>query len=416
MICQDGLTEMVALLLADPRIDINRPINRGATPLFIASQNGYKDVVSLLLADPRIDVNRAESSGVTPFFMACQSGHKEMVSQLLAHPGIEVNKADRPVYTAFFMACQNGNDDVVSLSGRQEGRCEQATKGGSYSFFGCSSGHKVVVSLLLADPRIDVTKGNINNASPFLIATQLGHHEIVSLLLDDPRIDINQRKNDGCTPLWFAAQFGFVKVVQLILASGREVDTKSKSYQGPNQYCDMTAADVGRYQTARDGRDVSAEEHARRWKNGPLIAELLDSFDADPVATRQHVRELPRYRDSFISDLFALVIFLCDGLLMVSPESSTTSTSAVSTTIMATTASVTFTSSTIVIVTTTTTTTTTTIKEGTRFFLIAQRLPLELQMMLCNRAFRSERDIVLKKHSEVAFKKLGKLLARTESQ
>jgi len=68
----------------------------------------------------------------------------------------------------------------------------------------------------------------------------------------------------------------------------------------------------------------SEEDYTRRKQNGPLIVALIETFDADPVATRQQLRELPRIRDSFISDLFAELIFLCDCLLAVSVEASGT--------------------------------------------------------------------------------------------
>ena len=42
-----------------------------------------------------------------------------------------------------------------------------------------------------------------------------------------------------------------------------------------------------------------------------------------------------------------------------------------------------------------------------RFFNIAQRLPMELQMLLSNRIFISPKEVVLKTHSEPAFKQLA---------
>ena len=45
-----------------------------------------------------------------------------------------------------------------------------------------------------------------------------------------------------------------------------------------------------------------------------------------------------------------------------------------------------------------------------RFFAIASQLPLELQMVLCHRAFGSRKDLILIKHSEPAFKKLTRYL------
>ena len=126
-------------------------------------------------------------------------------------------------------------------------------------------------------------------------------------------------------------------------------------------------------------------EKETKW---PLIAALINFFDADPAATRQQLRELPELRDSFTTDLFALVIFLCDGLLRVSVESSASSSSS----------------------------TTNKDNKAARFFQIAQALPMELQMLLCNRVFGTGKTIILTKHSETAFKKLGNLLAKAESQ
>jgi len=55
---------------------------------------------------------------------------------------------------------------------------------------------------------------------------------VVSLLLADMRIDFNKPKGTGSSPLWIASQNGQLPVVQLILASGREVNTKAKSIVG----------------------------------------------------------------------------------------------------------------------------------------------------------------------------------------
>ena len=179
-----------------------------------------------------------------------------------------------------------------------------------------------------------------------------------------------------------ASHNGHLPIVHLILASGREVDTKSKSMAGTSRWNNKTAAEIARSQGIRDRDEGEPEEgYTRKNQNGLLIATLLDSFDVDPVATRQHLRELPELRAFFISDLFALVVFLCADLLTMSAEGSASSP--------------------------------TPHNAARNFFMIARRLPMELQMMLCNRVFGAGKDIVLTKHSEPAFKKLGKLLARS---
>ena len=53
-------------------------------------------------------------------------------------------------------------------------------------------------------------------------------------------------------------------------------------------------------------------------------------------------------------------------------------------------------------------------KKAERFFQIAQELPIEVQMVLCNRNFGAGKDAILAKHSEPAFKRLGKLLTKED--
>jgi len=46
------------------------------------------------------------------------------------------------------------------------------------------------------------------------------------------------------------------------------------------------------------------------------------------------------------------------------------------------------------------------ITQATRFFKMTSRLPLELQMIVCNRVFRVSRDLISTKDSEPAFRYL----------
>ena len=316
--------------------------------LWDACTSGDLDLVKLLVNDPAVDVNWGDPElNRTPFFRACGHNAVTVVEFLLKHPRVEINKPTNQGGGAFNIACQQG----------------------------CTG----VVSLLLNDPRINVNHPGNNGASPFNIACQNGRQDVVSLLLADMRIDINFPNNNTRTPLWFASHHGFLPMVQVILVSGREVDTKTKSMGG--EWNDKTAADIARYHGSRavDHFHESEGDYTRRKRNGPMIANWLDSYDVDAITTRQQLRELPELRDSFTSDLFALVIFLCDGLLTTSAGSSASPSH----------------------------------EKAVRFFQSVQCLPMELQMVLCNRAFGAGKDHILTKHSEPAFKKLGKLLTRS---
>jgi len=48
---------------------------------------------------------------------------------------------------------------------------------------------------------------------------------------------------------------------------------------------------------------------------------------------------------------------------------------------------------------------------ATRFFSIARSLPMELQMILCHRAFGSMKQNILRQDSEAAFKSLARVLS-----
>jgi len=98
---------------------------------------------------------------------------------------------------------------------------------------------------------------------------------------------------------------------------------------------------------------------------------VLQRFIANPALTRHELRVRLGFTEALAAEVFALTVFLCDGLLQLKPA----------------------------IVTTT-----------TRFFAIAKRLPMELQMILCNFVAGSKKQNILRKDSEVAFKSLARIL------
>jgi len=201
------------------------------------------------------------------------------------------------------------------------------------------------------------------------MASQIGRNEVVSLLLADPRIDPNKPWSDQGTPLWYASQNGHLVVVQHILASGKEIDTKRRS-----DVQNRTAAEQGRAMGGRTKRvNDTDEDHQRKKTNGPLCADLIDEYERDPVAARHRLRRLPGLREYFIGHIFALVVFYSDSYVAINERLAHSDTR--------------------------------------RFFSITSRLPLDLQMVLCNRAFGSPRDIILSRDSEPGFK----CLARTTS-
>ena len=101
------------------------------------------------------------------------------------------------------------------------------------------------------------------------------------------------------------------------------------------------------------------------------VVTLLKRFKVNPAETRHQMRVEIGWFDEAAAEMFALVVFVSDGLLQVKTPVDSTSTPAA------------------------------------RFFNIATQLPLELQMVLCHRLMGSTKEIISGKDSEAAFKCLA---------
>jgi len=142
--------------------------------------------------------------------------------------------------------------------------------------------------------------------------------------------------------------------MKYLIASGKDLGD-IENQRGTSAWPDhkkYTALEIARYSGFDEG------------------VSLLERFMANPLRTRHEVRLGLGMVDMVAAEHFALVIFLCDGLLQLKPS-------------------------------------TMDFTPERRFFVIAQRLPMELQMILCHRAAGSMKQNVIVKHSESAFKALA---------
>jgi len=248
--------------------------------------------------------------------VAVMNGDAEKVAELMRQdPGFDVNKQDDYGYTLLHYACGSGNSSAV-------------------------------IPLLLPHPDIDVNVETRGGYTPFSVACATGSTSCVREMLKDSRVKVNEPDNDGWTPLWRAAYFGYLDIIKWWIASGREM------YLGiPGDVDNTDAIEVAK-------------------KRGKMeLVTLLERFEENPVKTKHAVRVELGLVDDLAAEMFALVVFISDGLLQVND---------------------------------------TTPSPAARFFSIASQLPLELQMVLCFRQVGSLMEIIRGKDSEVAFKELAK--------
>jgi hypothetical protein len=179
--------------------------------------------------------------------------------------------------------------------------------------------------------------------TPFYMACERGREKIVKLLVQDKRIDINRARYENETPIWIACYFGNLETVKSILASGRSINLQNKD---DYYYC-----------TAKWIPDAT---HQRTVE----LHNLMSEYQADPQSTRLRLQREQYNNKEMAGELFSLVVYLSDDYFKL--------------------------------------------KEGKekekRFFKIATRLPMDLQMVLCNKVFWIDSPIIKKIHSEQGFK------------
>lgn len=251
------------------------------------------------------------------FWAAAKSGNEEAVGRILReNPEVDVNWADEDGFSAFHMACVYDHDRIVAM--------------------------------LLARPDIDVNRRSRGGDTPFLRVCLTGRTSCARLLLRDPRVtSLNEPDNDGYTPLFCAASWGHLEVIEWWIASGRELDLGERG----------------------GGERANALEEARK-EHEEEIVFLLEKFRDHPGETRREVRVELGWYDEEAAEVFALVVFLCDGLLRCKARAARPAA------------------------------------KRTRFLQVMRGLPMELQMILCYRVVGSAGVLIPAEAREAAFKSL----------
>jgi hypothetical protein len=233
-------------------------------------------------------------------------------------------------------------------------------------------------ALLRDNPDLNVNWEDDDSWTALHRATRMNHAEIVKLLLVHPTIDVNIQIHTGLTPFSLGCLTDSVLVVKLLLNDPR-VDISLTDNYG---FTPLWYATCGEHLEVIElmiasGKDLGDINPKRRSpmrnaidRRNTEIVSLLRRFIANPTLTCHQVRVKLRLLDKLAAEVFALTVFVCDDLLRLKPS----------------------------------------VCLASRFFTIAIKLPMELQMILCCRAVGSTKQNILCKDSEPAFLNLVKTL------
>ncbi|MEO7493913.1 MAG: ankyrin repeat domain-containing protein [Massilia sp.] len=150
----------VEKMLAGGKFDPNTidPVN-GEPGLTLALREGAERVVAVFLAERKVDLERQAHNGNTPLMMAAFKHNKPAVLAMLAR-GAVVN---RPGWTALHYAAASGDDEIAAILLEHHAYIDaEALAKFTPLMMAAREGHETTVALLLdagADPRLKNTEG-----------------------------------------------------------------------------------------------------------------------------------------------------------------------------------------------------------------------------------------------------------------
>lgn len=291
--CSSGDLRTAKEILANPTFDINNGGEYNTlSALITACIYNHPTLVRHILKDPRLDTSRVE-----PYYHTCLHNRIRVVKEL-----IRDNRFDPNAYAP-------GYDPPLVA------QCFAPSR-------------QPIFQLLLTHPRINPNQANAKGTTSLMGLSRMGEClqrvNMMTCLLRDPRVDVNLTDTCGASAIWYACRNISMLFVKMILASRDRVDLDQP----------------GKWNSS--DRPCTAMMLAYRHK-GQEMFNLLTAYRSNPGEVRRRLCQELGWCTS-ARDLFALIIFVCEGLL--DPQSDTPSA---------------------------------------RFFRIAARLHLDLQMVLVNR-------------------------------
>lgn len=199
--------------------------------LITACANNNVEILEKILKFDSIDVNTVDKKGLTPLMHAIQKSCLEIIKLLLSHPQIDINKhSGQYNKNALAIAIDTGYDEIImllldnkniNLNCKRKINCHYELSCGVQNMFlylcrDYWNAPMDIIKKILDDPSLDLNQPTDDNKTPFYYACANNSKNIVSLLLKMSDIDYNKRANNGRNGLLIALEkkhFSLVKIL-----------------------------------------------------------------------------------------------------------------------------------------------------------------------------------------------------------
>lgn len=252
-----GQTEMVSLLLSNPKVDVHaRPDNHSRIALKVAAIEKQDKCLQLLLSegnalrsnlikydDVETILTHAAFDVVKPhmndfinilresrgfcrdriFWVAIKHNYVPIVDYLIRESQVDLNTIYDHSDTALMIACKFGSPEMIEcfLTKQERVKVNLANKNQETALIlAIKKQDARIVKLLFQFVKLDLnlTVADETGDSPLMCAVRLQNCEIIQYLLQHPSIQINTMNKQSKSPLLIATELNALNVVQTLLS------------------------------------------------------------------------------------------------------------------------------------------------------------------------------------------------------
>jgi len=294
--CHLGHLEIVKLLLNHPQIDVNSTNDHHQSAFFVACSNRDLPLFQLLLENPRVDPNLPDQDDQSALYIACFDGNYDFIKLLLASERVDVNQTNANSETPFYRACERGHRQIVRLflESPREIDMNKCSEIGTPIYLACHCGNFDIAQLLLEScHELDLNIPGYTRWTILHVTCRKGRYDLVDLILDHPqnRIMVNCQDDFKCTEIWWAVSNRHVKVVKRLLASDFDIDVEK-----------------------RGNLDETPFDLALDQQNKELV-NLFGDYQNDKGKVREKLRKELKLDVREVARLLSLIVLLTDDYL-----------------------------------------------------------------------------------------------------